>query len=373
MPKNVGGNFKNSYGSTFKDLFGMSKKDAGQGAVNTLYDYLGNNPDAIQNGVFVGDTSGLTGRQGNALFDEQGNLIKQGMRGGPQPGTTPAPEEQAAAPQGPGVAESLVGQGVDLSNAGTQILKQPNLGVDPTLRAGNKLAEGGFGDIGAARGFAQHAAGRSGNIQNTIAQQMGAAQGDIQNYFNAQPLDTLRSRMSHLNAQNVASGRMNSRSGNEMGAELQRGLIRDQANALLGSNNQFRQAQLSELGQQRQTDLGLASLMSGQGLGQTQQGVGAFGQAGTLDNQTKQLGANIMNQGFQNQLGSLNFLNNAEMQRFQMQNQLLQQLLANIQGNKQNKQTMDLIQQQIDNSKRSIWDTFAATLGAAGGAAAGAF
>jgi hypothetical protein len=51
MPKNVGGRFQKQFGTTFKDMFGMSKEEAGQGATDTLFDFMKNNPDSVQNGV----------------------------------------------------------------------------------------------------------------------------------------------------------------------------------------------------------------------------------------------------------------------------------------------------------------------------------
>lgn len=355
MVKNVG--FAGS-GQTFKQLTGVKKKNASKQQKRSVRADLAAGNDIQPINTPVRNTAP---RQPNTNYaappvPPQGDV-----------GTLPQ-EEQT-------VDEALINQSVDLTNAGGEVLNNPNLGVDPTLAAGNQLTQGGFQDLDAARNQASQVQQQSADILARIPELQAAADEDISNYFSGQPLDDTRSRLAALNASNLTSGRANSRSGNEIDAELQRGLIRDQANARLTSNNQFRQAELGERNNARQATLNIASLLSGQGLNQATAGVNANLGAGNLANQTTQLGANIFNQGFQNQLGALNFVNDAAMQKFTLQNQLLQQILANVQGSKQNKQSMDLMRQQLEMQNQGgsgIWGKLGtAALGAGVGALTG--
>lgn len=288
------------------------------------------------------------------------NRINSALTGGPtQPvqtgGGTPTPNQDPVQAQNTNtqqpandIGSGLLQQSTDLTNQGANILNQGNAASQPLLNAGNNFIGGSAQDLAKTNALAASARGQGDNILNTLREQQQGADQDIQDLFNAQPLDTLRSNLSQLEAQNQASGRSNSRSGNEISAELQRGLIRDQAQARLGSNNQFRQAGINELNNQRSLDQNLASLFSGQGINQGQLGTTALNQGGNLVNNTNQLGANIFNQGFQNQLGTLGFLNNAALQNFNVQNQLLQKNLANIQGKKQQDKAFELAQQQLE-------------------------
>tara|TARA_R110000823_G_scaffold217636_3_gene346967 strand:+ start:2426 stop:3535 length:1110 start_codon:yes stop_codon:yes gene_type:complete len=254
--------------------------------------------------------------------------------------------------QNPSVPQGLIQSGTDLQNKGADILNNGNPASDPLLAAGNNYQTGAQQDLGKVDSLAGAARAQGQNILNTLSQQQGAADQDIQNLFNAQPLDTLRSSLSQLNSVAQGSGRTNSRSGNEMNAELQRGLIRDQANARLGSNNQFRAQTVGELGTQRTTDAGLAGMYSGQGLGQGQLGNQALTAGGNMINDTNTTGANIYNQGFQNTLGGLGFINDAANSQYDRQNQIMQQYLANVQGANQNRKsqayTDKMLQMQKD-------------------------
>ena len=251
-----------------------------------------------------------------------------GYQAPPPPATTdqdPVQSQNPTPPAQPSVGQGLMQQVTDLTNQGANILNNQNYQTG---------AQQDFGKVDAA---AQAARAQGANILNTLNTQQQAADQDIQNFYNAQPLDTLRSNMAQMNALNQASGRTNSRSGNELSAELQRGLIRDQAGARLNSNNLYRQATVGEMGQQRALDQNLAGMYSGQGLGQ-----------GQLGNQSNQIGANIFNQGFNNQLNTLGFLNNLSMQHYNVQNQLLQKAYANSTAARQQREAMDLMQQQFE-------------------------
>ena len=317
------------------------------------------------------------------------NSLQSTFSGGPQPNQptqppapvappTPTPQQPNQDPvqnQQGNLASGLLQQGTDLSNVGANILDQGNPASNPLLNAGSNFQQGSITDFGKVNTAVGNARNLGQQSLSTIADQQLAADQDIQNLFNAQPLDTLRSNISALNTANQASGLSNSRSGNELSAELQRGLIRDQAQARLGSNNQFRQATLNELNNQRGLESGVANLFSGQGIGQGQLGNQALSQGGNLVNATNQLGANIFNQGFQNQLQGLGFINNAAQQNFQTQNQLLQQALANIQGARSNRQANQFRQEQLDLLKdaQGGGGFLSGALGGLGGALGGLF
>jgi hypothetical protein len=230
---------------------------------------------------------------------------------------------------GSNVIGGLTQQGADLSNFGANILNNGNPASNPLLNNGSNFGVGAQQDFGKVDALAGAARAQGQNILNTLSQQQGAADQDIQNFFNGQPLDDLRSRIAQQNASLQSNGVLNSRSGNERGAELERGLIRDQAAARLGSNNQFRAATTNELDRQRSTDTNLAGLFSGQGVSQGGLSNQAFGAGGNLINDTNQTGANIFNQGFQNQLGAVKFGNDAAIQQFILKNQLNQQQFSN--------------------------------------------
>ena len=289
----------------------------------------------------------------------QQNQLQATLKAGFQPptqgnlsngGNINTPNQDPVQPQNPtqpGLGQSWTQQATDLTNVGGNILNQGNPASNPLLNAGNNFQVGAQQDLGKVDFLAGQARAQGQNILNTLSQQQGAADQDIQNLFNAQPLDTLRSNISQLNSAAQAGGRTNARSTNELGAELQRGLIRDQAAARLGSNNQFRAQTVDELGNQRTTDLGLGNMFSNQGIQQGQLGNQALSSGGQLINDTNRVGADIFNTGFQNQLGAVGMINNLSQQNFNTQNQLLQKAIANITGARQNRQSMDLMRQQL--------------------------
>lgn len=301
------------------------------------------------------------------------NTLNTGFQAPQAPTNTDPVQPQN--PDTPSVADSLTQQSTDLTNAGANILNNGNAATQPLLNAGNNFHTGAQQDFGKVDSLAQAARAQGQVILDANGRQQGEADQDIQNLFNAQPLDTLRSNIAQQNSAAQASGRTNSRSGNEKSAELQRGLIRDQAAARLGSNNQFRGQEFQELNNQRNTDLALGNQFSKQGLGQGELGNQALQAGGNLSNDTNALGANIFNQGFQNQLGSLGFINNASNQNFNSQNQLLQKALANIQGAKSNRQSKAL-QEQILKAQQDAADQggfFSSALSGGLGALTGGF
>lgn len=284
-------------------------------------------------------------------FANKQNRLQGAFNSGPQtaaPAQPTAPQTQDPVQNQQGIANSLIQQSTDLTNAGANILNNGNPASQPLLNAGNNFQVGAQQDFGKVDALAGAARAQGQTILDANTRQQAAADQDIQNLFNAQPLDTLRSNLAAQNAAAQANGTSNSRSGNELAAELQRGLIRDQANARLTSNNQFRGQEFQELNNQRATDLALGNQFSQQGLGQGGLGNQALNAGGNLINNTNTVGANIFNQGFQNQLGSLGFINNAANQQFQTQNQLLQQVLANTQGAKKNRQEKALRDQLLE-------------------------
>lgn len=337
-PVNIGSGFGKKFAQTGK--FGKKGRKKIQQKFGSVQNFLN------QSGVGQGNQLGTVGQTQQQLQ----SAFNQGQPQQPTQPTppTPQPTQDPVQNQQGGVGSGLLQQATDLSNVGANILQQGNPATQPLLSGGQQFQQGAFQDLGRVNTLADQALAQGQRIEDLIGQQQQAAATDIQNFFSAQPLDTLRSNISALDAQNLASGRIGSRSGNEMQAELRRGLIRDQAQALLGSNQQFREALRGELGQQRSTQQGLAGLFSGQGLGQGGLGQSGLNLGGQLLNQTRGLGANIFNQGFQNQLGALGFINQAAQDQFQTQNQLLQQALANIQGAKSNRQAKNFRDQMLE-------------------------
>lgn len=251
------------------------------------------------------------------------------------------------AQQGQSIGSSLLEQAVNLTNAGADALNIGNPAADPLMQASNNYTIGAQQDLGKVDQTAAAARAQGMNILNALQAQQQASDQDIQNYFNAQPLDTLRSRLANLNSAAQASGRTNARSTNEMSAELQRALIRDQATARLGANNQFRAQGIKELGDQRSTDQNLAALFSGQAANQGQLANTGLSNAGQLINSSRITGANIFNQGLQNQQNILALLNNLALQEFNAKNQQNQQNLANITGKKSSDQAKSLMHEQL--------------------------
>jgi hypothetical protein len=334
------------------------------GQYNGVQDYLEKNPEikALRG----------TGKANEANKSIIGNSLTQssgGSTNGSQP-TTPTTDPNAPLP----IDQQIVKSGVDLTNIGSGVLKSPNQQANTLMNQGNQTYGQGFSDIGATYGLANSARGYGDIIQNLINSNQQAAQQDVRNYYNAQPLDTLRSNISNLNANLANTGGYSSRSGNNMRASLERGLIRDQAEANLAVNERARAAQEAELANQRNTDTGLAGLFSGQGQNLLNTSVNQIQASGNLQDQRTGLGANIYNQGFQNIMQALGFNNDILTQAFDRENALRTQNLANITGDKQNQFSKGIQRRQMDLAEkaqaRSFWtDILAAVSGTASKAA----
>jgi|LakMenE18May11ns_1017448.scaffolds.fasta_scaffold9959187_3 hypothetical protein len=334
------------------------------GEYNGVQDYLEKNPE-------VKDLRG-TGKANDANKSLIGNsLYKSTGSGtdGSQP-TTPTTDPNAPLP----VDQQIVKSGVDLTNIGSGILKSPNEQANTLMNQGNQTYGQGFSDIGATYGLANSARGYGDLIQDLINSNQQAAQQDVSNYYNAQPLDTLRSNISNLNANLANTGGYSSRSGNNMRANLERGLIRDQAEANLAVNERARAAQEAELANQRSTDTGLAGLFSGQGQNLLNTSANQLQASGNLQDQRTSLGSNIYNQGFQNIMQALGFNNDIVTQAFDRENALRTQNLANIQGDKNNQFSKGIQRRQMDLAEKAqaqkLWtDILAAASGTASKAA----
>jgi hypothetical protein len=330
--KPMGGQFIKT--GVVTDAFRNAVKSTGQ--YNGVQDYLEKNPE-------IKDLRG-TGKANDANKSIIGNsLYKSTGSGtdGSQP-TTPTTDPNAPLP----VDQQIVKSGVDLTNIGSGILKNPNEQANTLQNQGNQTYGQGFSDIGATYGLANSARGYGDIIQNLINSNQQAAQQDVSNYYNAQPLDTLRSNMSNLNANLANTGGYSSRSGNNMRANLERGLIRDQAEANLAVNERARAAQEAEQSAQRSTDTGLAGLFSGQGQNLLNTSANQLQASGNLQDQRTSLGSNIYNQGFQNIMQALGFNNDILTQAFDRENALRQQNLANVLGDKLNNRTIREMEEQ---------------------------
>jgi hypothetical protein len=316
------------------DAFRNAVKSTGQ--YNGVQDYLEKNLDvkALRGTGQANDTN--KSLIGNSLYKSTGSGTN-----GSQP-TTPTTDPNAPLP----VDQQIVKSGVDLTNIGSGILKSPNEQANTLMNQGNQTYGQGFSDIGATYGLANSARGYGDIIQDLINSNQQAAQQDVSNYYNAQPLDTLRSNISNLNANLANTGGYSSRSGNNMRANLERGLIRDQAEANLAVNERARAAQEAELANQRSTDTGLASLFSGQGQNLLNTSANQLQASGNLQDQRTSLGSNIYNQGFQNIMQALGFNNDISTQAFDRENALRTQNLANILGDKLNNRTMREMEEQ---------------------------
>lgn len=347
------------------DAFRNAVKSTGQ--YNGVQDYLEKNPD-------VKALRG-TGQANDANKSIIGNSLSKSTgtgTDGSQP-TTPTTDPNAPLP----VDQQIVKSGVDLTNIGSGILKNPNEQANTLMNQGNQTYGQGFSDIGATYGLANSARGYGDIIQNLINSNQQAAQQDVSNYYNAQPLDTLRSNISNLNANLANTGGYSSRSGNNMRANLERGLIRDQAEANLAVNERARAAQEAEQSAQRSTDTGLAGLFSGQGQNLLNTSANQIQASGNLQDQRTGLGSNIYNQGFQNIMQALGFNNDISTQAFDRENALRTQNLANILGDKNNQFSKGIQRRQMDlaetaNLRSFITDLLSAGASAAGGGGKGA-
>jgi hypothetical protein len=341
------------------DAFRNAVKSTGQ--YNGVQDYLEKNPD-------VKALRG-TGQANEANKSLIGNSLSQSTGSGTdgsQP-TTPTTDPNAPLP----VDQQIVKSGVDLTNIGSGILKSPNEQANTLMNQGNQTYGQGFSDIGATYGLANSARGYGDLIQDLINSNQQAAQQDVSNYYNAQPLDTLRSNISNLNANLANTGGYSSRSGNNMRANLERGLIRDQAEANLAVNERARAAQEAELANQRSTDTGLAGLFSGQGQNLLNTSANQLQASGNLQDQRTSLGSNIYNQGFQNIMQALGFNNDISTQAFDRENALRTQQLANILGDKQNQFSKGIQRRQMDLAERTQLQSFLTDLLSAGASAGG--
>jgi hypothetical protein len=354
--KPMGGQFIKT--GVVTDAFRNAVKSTGQ--YNGVQDYLEKNPE-------IKDLRG-TGKANDANKSIIGNsLYKSTGSGtdGSQP-TTPTTDPNAPLP----VDQQIVKSGVDLTNIGSGILKNPNEQANTLQNQGNQTYGQGFSDIGATYGLANSARGYGDIIQNLINSNQQAAQQDVSNYYNAQPLDTLRSNISNLNANLANTGGYSSRSGNNMRANLERDLIRDQAEANLAVNERARAAQEAEQSAQRSTDTGLAGLFSGQGQNLLNTSANQLQASGNLQDQRTSLGSNIYNQGFQNIMQALGFNNDILTQAFDRENALRQQNLANVLGDKLNNRTIREIEEQKklakEQANREMWGNI--VKGAVGGA-----
>ena len=340
------------------DAFRNAVKSTGK--YNGVQDYLEKNPE-------VKDLRG-TGQANDANKSIIGNSLSKSTgtgTDGSQP-TTPTTDPNAPLP----VDQQIVKSGVDLTNIGSGILNSPNEQANTLQNQGNQTYGQGFSDIGATYGLANSARGYGDIIQNLINSNQQAAQQDVSNYYNAQPLDTLRSNISNLNANLANTGGYSSRSGNNMRANLERGLIRDQAEANLAVNERARAAQEAEQSAQRSTDTGLAGLFSGQGQNLLNTSANQLQASGNLQDQRTSLGSNIYNQGFQNIMQALGFNNDILTQAFDRENALRTQNLANIQGDKNNQFSKGIQRRQMDLAETANLRSFLTDLLSAGASAA---
>jgi hypothetical protein len=330
------------------DAFRNAVKSTGQ--YNGVQDYLEKNPDVK---ALRGTGTAQLNDTNKSLIGNSLSKSTGGGTNGSQP-TTPTTDPNAPLP----VDQQIVKSGVDLTNIGSGVLNSPNQQANTLQNQGNQTYGQGFSDIGATYGLANSARGYGDIIQNLINNNQQAAQQDVSNYYNAQPLDTLRSNMSNLNANLANTGGYSSRSGNNMRANLERGLIRDQAEANLAVNERARAAQEAELANQRNTDTGLAGLFSGQGQNLLNTSANQIQASGNLQDQRTSLGSNIYNQGFQNIMQALGFNNDISTQAFDRENALRTQNLANIQGDKLNQFSKDIQRRQMTMAEKAQQDKF---------------
>lgn len=342
------------------DAFRNAVKSTGQ--YNGVQDYLEKNPDVK---ALRGTGTGQANEANKSIIGNSLSKSTGSGTNGSQP-TTPTTDPNAPLP----VDQQIVKSGVDLTNVGSGILKNPNEQANTLMNQGNQTYGQGFSDIGATYGLANSARNYGDIIQNLINSNQQAAQQDVSNYYNAQPLDTLRSNISNLNANLANTGGYSSRSGNNMRANLERGLIRDQAEANLAVNERARAAQEAELANQRNTDTGLAGLFSGQGQNLLNTSANQLQASGNLQDQRTSLGSNIYNQGFQNIMQALGFNNDILTQAFDRENGLRTQNLANIQGDKLNQFSKGIQRREMDVAEQQARGSILGNIvkGAVGGA-----
>lgn len=251
--------------------------------------------------------------------------LSDALKGNKAAPVQPAQEEAAATPvqTQPTITENLVGQGVNLANRGSDILGNQNT----SNQSGSSFAK--------AFANAQNSLNPNiaENANSLLNQQFANTREDIDNYFSGDPLDEFRSQIGQDAVDAQQSGLINSRSANQIRAGRESSLIDARARELLKARQNFNANQINQLDQQRAASSGLASLFSNQGV-----------QQGNLANQEAQIGSQLANQGFQNQLAGLQLGSNLSqrdfdnaMRSFTLGNQISQQDLQNINAAKANK------------------------------------
>jgi hypothetical protein len=254
----------------------------------------------------------------------------------------PVPQEQGM----PSIEQGLVSQGAATSNFGNSFMNQGQGLANTANEAGSNFLNSSQGDFTNMLRQSQMAEDPrlSGNIQGILDQQRGQMKSNVENYFNTgDPAQIAASKQAQNNVDAQATGMTGSNSANQTNAAVQRGLIRDKASALLGVDQAANQNVIGQLDQTRAGSQSLAALFGNQGTTRGGLGLSALNSGSNINNQYANTGANIANQGFQNQLAGINagaglrqqdYNNN--MNSFMTQNQIMQQILQNIQGNKAN-------------------------------------
>lgn len=315
------------------------------------------------------------------IFDAGFNSMdefKKSLGDGPQTKQTLAdalakgPQRQAAKPPAeatdatkqesavmPSPAEGLTAQGADIATRGRSVMDKPSAAETNLLAGGQDAYSQGrlnLSDMLAQAGLAQDP--RIGQAsQDRLNKQESQARQELDQYFmTGDPAAKARSQIAQNEVDAAASGMTGSaRMDNQRQAAVERGLIRDRANAQLALGQNLRSNVLNQLDQSRNANLGLASLFGQIGTSGMGTGLNAIGQAGQQGQSRLGLGATLAGQGFDQQAKAIGLGSDLsqrewenQMNWFNTMNQIRQQNLANIQGNKQNEYT----RQQIEEMQR---------------------
>lgn len=304
---------------------------------------------------------------------------------GSTPGANQAGDQPQPDPASGQIAANLTRQGVNTANFGNQFMKKAGEYSRGSTDAGNEFIQGSRGDFAEMMNQARMANDPrlSANVSDMLGRQLTGAQSDVERYFTeGDPVRKAAARMAQGNVDALVGGTAGSRGARQIDAEIQRGLIRDKAAALLGVNQQNRQNELDQLNQARAANLGLANTFGQTGTSRGNLGINALGQGANILNALTATGGSIANQGFQNQIAGIQTGSALDQQKWQNDMatqqwlaQLEQQKLQNIQANKANKfnkkNTRKMMEQALAAQGGGLGSALGTGIGAIGGAIIG--
>jgi len=274
------------------------------------------------------------------------------------PGETPTePNTDTSPTEANQISTGLVEHGVDTAKQGKDLLEGENESAKTLLDVGKQTvgqAQDFLGNFREQGDFAQDP--RLGQrMQDLLSNQERQARSELDQYYaTGEPARKARAEIAQNDVDAASTGMTGSLSSNQRQAAVERGLISDRAGAQVALGQKLRENRLGQIDQTRSANLGLANLYGNQGMQGINQGISAIGTGGGLGLNQKQIGAQIGGQGFDQQTKGVQIGSDLaqrdwenQMREYILQNQINQQNLGNIQGNKQNKYTRQQIEEMM--------------------------